>query len=250
MSVTSIDPVELRVAAAPAQTISSERAASFVASDMWLDYGTGLCQPDGFDRRWLPASAKSERQDPLLPDDAASRLLDADPEGEHVPRSAGTSPPTTGRNTTGTVQLHPAQSRRECRLLPALHRSRRTSSFLRPARWTSTGISTSARPICGIAPSSSAPVVIVEDRADAVRLWRENGVHISEVDFVIEGDRRRPAAELPNPPVRESTRRSGGASPPRSRMVTACRSGSAPCRTPCARCSSKAGCGISASTPR
>ena len=50
VSVTSIDPVERRVAAAPAQTISPERAASFVASDMWLDYGTGLCQPDRFDR--------------------------------------------------------------------------------------------------------------------------------------------------------------------------------------------------------
>lgn len=47
---TSIDPVERRVAAAPAQTISPERAASFVASDMWLDYGSGLSQPDRFDR--------------------------------------------------------------------------------------------------------------------------------------------------------------------------------------------------------
>jgi len=39
----------MRIAGAPAQTISAERAAGFVTSDMWLDYGTSLCQPDVFD---------------------------------------------------------------------------------------------------------------------------------------------------------------------------------------------------------
>ena len=33
-----------------AQTISAERAAGFVKSGMWLDYGTSLCQPDIFDK--------------------------------------------------------------------------------------------------------------------------------------------------------------------------------------------------------
>jgi hypothetical protein len=35
---------------AQAQTISAERAAGFVKSGMWLDYGTSLCQPDAFDK--------------------------------------------------------------------------------------------------------------------------------------------------------------------------------------------------------
>ena len=39
-----------RVAVAPAKQISADEAAGFVKSDMWLDYGTGLCQPDVFDR--------------------------------------------------------------------------------------------------------------------------------------------------------------------------------------------------------
>ena len=42
--------MKLRVAAAPAQTTSAERAASLVRAGMWLDYGTTLCQPDVFDR--------------------------------------------------------------------------------------------------------------------------------------------------------------------------------------------------------
>jgi hypothetical protein len=35
-----------RKASAAAQTIGSERAAGFVRSGMWLDYGVALCQPD------------------------------------------------------------------------------------------------------------------------------------------------------------------------------------------------------------
>ena len=40
----------MRKASAPARTISSEEAACFVRSDMWLDYGVGLSQPDVFDK--------------------------------------------------------------------------------------------------------------------------------------------------------------------------------------------------------
>ena len=38
-----------RIAGAPAQTISAERAAGFVRSGIWLDDGTSLCQPAVFD---------------------------------------------------------------------------------------------------------------------------------------------------------------------------------------------------------
>jgi acyl-CoA hydrolase len=40
----------LRVASTGAQTISAEEAAAFVTPGMWLDYGTGVGQPDAFDR--------------------------------------------------------------------------------------------------------------------------------------------------------------------------------------------------------
>ena len=35
----------IRVASTQAQVISAERAAGFVRSGMWLDYGASLCQP-------------------------------------------------------------------------------------------------------------------------------------------------------------------------------------------------------------
>ena len=47
-----------RVASTQAQLISAERAAGFVRSGMWLDYGTSLCQPDVFDKALAPASRK------------------------------------------------------------------------------------------------------------------------------------------------------------------------------------------------
>ena len=40
----------LRVAAAPARSISATQAADFVTSGMWIDYGAVLAQPDAFDR--------------------------------------------------------------------------------------------------------------------------------------------------------------------------------------------------------
>ena len=43
-------PMKMRVASTGAQTISAAEAAAFVTSGMWLDYGTGLGQPDAFDR--------------------------------------------------------------------------------------------------------------------------------------------------------------------------------------------------------
>ena len=63
-----------RVAVAAAKMISADEAAGFVESGMWLDYGTSLCQPDVFDHALAVAHHRAdERQDPPLPDDAASR---------------------------------------------------------------------------------------------------------------------------------------------------------------------------------
>ena len=42
--------MKLRVASTGTQTISAAEAAAFVTSGMWLDYGTGVGQPDAFDR--------------------------------------------------------------------------------------------------------------------------------------------------------------------------------------------------------
>ena len=67
-------------------------------------------------------------------------------------------------------------------------------------------------------------------------------------------DRRRPtmprAGAAESAAERSRPRGGAAASPRRSRTALACRSGSAACPTPSARCSSKAACATSASTPR
>src|SRR4249920_2291296 len=75
----------MRVASAQAQAISAERAAGFVRSGMWLDYGTSLCQPDVFDKA-LGARIR-ELTDVKIRHCLTMRpraVLDADPEGRHV----------------------------------------------------------------------------------------------------------------------------------------------------------------------
>src|SRR5271165_4623817 len=73
-----------RVAGAAARTISAEKAAGFVASGMWLDYGLSLCQPDVFD------AALAARKDALHDVKIRSCLtmrpravLESDPDAEH-----------------------------------------------------------------------------------------------------------------------------------------------------------------------
>jgi len=79
------EPMTMRVASAPAQAISAERAAGFVRSGMWLDYGTSLCQPDVFDnalgaRIHEVTNVKIRHCLTMRP----RAVLDADPEGHHV----------------------------------------------------------------------------------------------------------------------------------------------------------------------
>src|SRR5262245_27446866 len=75
----------MRVASAPTQAISAERAAGFVTSGMWLDYGTSLCQPDVFDKalgaRIQEVTHVKIRHCLTMRPRA---VLDADPEGQHV----------------------------------------------------------------------------------------------------------------------------------------------------------------------
>src|SRR5882672_11986581 len=73
-----------RIAECRATRISAEEAAALVRSDMWLDYGIALCQPDVFD------SALAGRAAELCNVKIRSCLsvkprafLEADPEGRH-----------------------------------------------------------------------------------------------------------------------------------------------------------------------
>ena len=90
-----------RVATALARRISAARAAEFVTSGMWLDYGAVLGQPDVFDNALAERTA--ELRNVKIRSCLSIRpraVLEADPEGEHFSGSTCTSPATTGRSTT------------------------------------------------------------------------------------------------------------------------------------------------------
>src|SRR5438445_12720667 len=77
--------MKMRVAAAPARRISAEEAAGFVRSDMWIDYGTSLCQPDVFDKAL--GGRVQELRNLKIRHCLTMRpraVLDADPDGNHV----------------------------------------------------------------------------------------------------------------------------------------------------------------------
>ena len=184
------------------KTISAAEAAALVSSGMWLDYGA-LPVPAGCVRQAL-GRARDElkrRQDPLLPHHAAARGARGRSRGRALllvqlaflrlrPAQARCRP----------LQLHAAESRRDPRLLPPLHRAGRHRRAQDARRWTRTAISTSARPISGTAPSSSAPAGDRrgDRRACPTSTASDNGVHVSEVDYIIEGD-NEPAAGTAQP---------------------------------------------------
>src|SRR5258707_11036902 len=74
----------MRAAAGKAQVVSAGEAAELVRSDMWIDYGALLCQPDVFDQAL--AARKAELRNVKIRSCLSLRpraVLEADPEGGH-----------------------------------------------------------------------------------------------------------------------------------------------------------------------
>ena len=192
----------MRIASTPAQTISAERAAGFVTSGMWLDYGAGLCQPDVFDRA-LGARIR-ELTNVKIRHCLSMRpraAFEADPEGVHV----------------YSVSLHYSGYDRKmhdcgrCNYLPVNLGEipdyyRRFIDpvdivILKTCPIDADGyFNLSAANLWHRAIIERARMVIVETNRRLPYVYGEQtGVHVSEVDYVIEGDDAE-APELPNPP--------------------------------------------------
>ena len=205
MSLSQIAPINRRVAAAPAQTISPEHAASLVTSGMWLDYGTGLGQPDLFDRalgaRIHEVSNLKIRHCLTMRPRA---VLDADPEGDHVHTfSLHFSGYDRKKHDEGRCHYIPVNLGE----IPDYYRR-----FMPPADIVVLktcpidehgDFNLSAANLWHRAIVERAHTVIVETNRHLPYVYGEQtGVHASEVDYVIEGN-DAPAPELPNPPIRE-----------------------------------------------
>jgi acyl-CoA hydrolase len=197
-----------RKASAAAQTIGSERAAGFVGSGMWLDYGVALCQPDVFDH------ALAARRDSLRNVKIRSCLtmkpravLEGDPDGKHFFwfswHFSGYDRKKHDAGCCNYIPLNlgevPDYYRRFIDPVDIV--------ILKTCPMDENGyFNFSLANMWHRAVIERARMVIVEVTEGLPYVHGEqNGVHVSEVDYIIEGD-QQPAAELPNPPPTEIDR--------------------------------------------
>jgi acyl-CoA hydrolase len=198
----------MRVAGAQARVISAEQAASFVSSDMWLDYGVSLCQPDVFDNAL--AGRKTELRNVKIRSCLSMKpraVLEVDPDGEHFFWfSWHFSGYDRRKHDAGRCNYVPLNLGE----LPDYYRRfiapvdiviLKTCPMDENGYFNFGATNMWHRPII-----ERAKLVIVEVTKGLPYVYGEkNGVHIGEVDYIIEGD-NQPAAELPNPPPTEIDR--------------------------------------------
>jgi acyl-CoA hydrolase len=181
--------------------ITAADAASLVKSGDWVDYGALLAQPDAFDRAL--AARKLELRDVKIRACLSTRaraVLESDPQREHFQwynwHFGGYD---RKKHDAGLCHYIP------CNLgeIPDYYRR-----FIEPpdivvlktCEVDADGFfNLSASNLWHRAVTSRAKVVVVEINQGLPYLYGvQNGLHISEVDYVIEGD-CGPPPELPNP---------------------------------------------------
>jgi acyl-CoA hydrolase len=185
--------------------IAPESAADLVASGMWLDYGAGLCQPDLFDRAL--AARVGELSNVKIRCCLTMRpraVAEADPDGRRVHWfSLHCSGYDRKKHDEGLCTYIPVNLGEipdyYRRFIPPVD-----VVVLKTCPMDEHGyFNLSAANLWHRAVVERARVVVVEtSRALPYAHGEQTGLHVSEVDFVIEGD-DAPAPELPNPPLRE-----------------------------------------------
>jgi acyl-CoA hydrolase len=185
----------------PARNISAAQAAALVQSGDWVEYGTSLCQPDVFDQAL--AERKSELQNINIRACLSVRpraVLEADPQRETFHwynwHFSGYD-----RKKADLGQAHYIP----CNLGEISDYYRR---FIAPSQIAVLKVcpidangffNFSAANLWHSAILERAKIVIVEVCEGLPYLHGiNNGVHISNVDYILQGD-NRPAPELPNP---------------------------------------------------
>ena len=200
--------MKMRVAGAPAQTISAERAAGFVKSGMWLDYGTSLCQPDVFDKAL--AAHVNELANVKIRSCLSMRpraVLEANPEGDRIFWfSLHYSGYDRKKHDAGQGHYIPVNLGE----IPDYYRRFMAPVdvvILKTCPMDGNGyFNLSAANLWHRAVIERARLVIVETCTGLPYVYgEETGIHVSEVDYIIHGD-DAPAPELPNPPPGEVDR--------------------------------------------
>ena len=188
-----------------AQNISAHEAAKLVKSGTWIDYGVMHCQPDVFDQ------ALAERVNELHGVNVRAgftvrprAILEADPQNEHFHwfnwhfSGYDRKKADAGRGSYIPSNLGEIGDYYEHFIEPP------EMVVLKTCPMDANGyFNFSSANLWHRAITKRAKLVIVEVTEGLPYVYGfENGVHLSEVDYIIEGD-HRPVPELPNPPPTE-----------------------------------------------
>ena len=191
-----------RNAAAAAKHISAAQAAALVKSGDWIDYGTSLCQPDVFDHAL--AARVSELSNVKIRSCLSIKpraVLDADPMAQHFHMfSWHFSGYDRKKHDAAQMNYMPLNLGE----VPDYYRR-----FIAPVDVVifkccpvdeNGFFNFSASNLWHRAVLERAKIVIVEvTTANPYVFGTGNGVHVSEVDYIIDGDNQLPT-QLPNPP--------------------------------------------------
>lgn len=190
----------MRRAAHAAKTISASEAAGFVRSGMWLDYAGIFNQPDVFDTAL--GARITELSDLKIRNTLSMRpraVMENDPEGQHVHMLSlhmggyDRMLHDKGRCSYSPLNLGEASDLYRRFIDPV-------DIFILKARPVEDGyFNTGPTNVWLRAILERARMVIVETCESIPHVYGDgNSVHISEVDYIIEGD-NAPLPELPNP---------------------------------------------------
>lgn len=190
------------------ETISAEQAASLVQSGMWLDYGAANCQPDVFDKAL--AARKNELENVKIRSCLTMRpraVIEEDPEGKHFHLfSWHFSAYDRRKHDAGLCNYTPVNigevPDHYRRFLAPVDIAVLKTCPMDDGGYFNFGLTN----LWQRALIERAKVVIVEVNEQVPYVFgSENGVHLKEVDYVIQGD-GQPCGELPNPEPSEVDR--------------------------------------------
>ncbi len=200
-----------RIAATAARRITAEQAALLVKSGMWLDYGAVLCQPDVFDAAL--AARAAELKGVKIRACLSTRpraVLEADPDGQHFQWiNLHFSAYDRRKHDAGIANYLPVNLGE----IPDYYRrfvDPIDIVILKTCPADAQGFfNFSATNVWHQAVVERARILIIEECHNLPHCTGPgNAVHLSEVDYIIEGD-HRPHAELPSLPPTEVDRAVG-----------------------------------------
>ena len=190
------------------KTIGAEQAAAMVKPDKWLDYGFGAAQPDLFDIAL--ASRITKLRDVRIRGCLAMRpraVIEADPESRHATYHSwyfsGLERKMFDRGLCCHIPMNFGEAPDNYRRFVDVDFAVLKTAPMDEHGFFNFGVSVTYHK----AITERAKTLIIEtDESMPYVYGIENGVHISEVDFVIDGGKTE-MPELKNPPATEIDQR-------------------------------------------